>query len=119
MTILSHTDPKKELSRNQNCFCQNGDSTTLVTVQLQVLQTTSCVLFQNWASDQELSNDKGQVVKSAICGSWELKVFWSDFPMTSVIKKMLQILENANVLFSCKYYTDCSASELPNFIIWA
>lgn len=43
--------------------------------------------------------------------------FSSHILMTSVIKKMLQILENANVLFSCKYYLDCSASELPNFII--
>ena len=50
-------------------------------------------------------------MKSATCGGRELQVCLADFPMTSVIKKMLQILENANVLFSHKYYLDCSASE--------
>lgn len=47
MTILSYARPKKELSRHQKCFHQNGGSNTLVTLQLQtVLETASEVLFQ-------------------------------------------------------------------------
>ena len=108
MTVLSHTNPKKKLSGNQQCFHQKGDSSTLTTLQLEVVL---------WTTTEGLSNMEWESVKSATCGGRELQVCLADFPMTSVIKKMLQILENANVLFSHKYYLDCSASELPNFII--
>lgn len=36
VTVLMHTDPTKEIWRNQKCFCQNGDGNALVTVDYQL-----------------------------------------------------------------------------------